>query len=169
MKKSLTRVTLPVFLFVVFFSFTGKSAEAYTLQSHDEIRIGNSVLFLLNFGFGHEKHTIEIPALADSDDTHTRNALSYRVVNEDNDVAIGTAHGIVLSATGIGKDGMYSSEKNEGVLYTLAVLFTPEEIKTTDESYRVMVTHLPFTFDRTIQLQLNPSELTYYVSDFISL
>ena len=75
---------------------------------------------------------------------------------------------MVLSTAKLNAEKMYVTQKNIGKKFTLAVFFTPEPYEL-EKKYRLQVNHLPFYFDGAQQLQLNPSELVYYTTKYISL
>jgi hypothetical protein len=66
------------------------------------------------------------------------------------------------------EDGMYVIPKGVAASFTLLVMYTIGEGET-DTMFRNQVTHLPFTFDKTEQQKLNPSELQYYVTPLVAL
>lgn len=108
-----------------------------------------------------------MPLLAQNGGEKSNAAVSYEILDEDGEKAAGNAFGIVLSTADIGEKGQYVTEKGMGRKFVLAVFFTPT-VRDADE-YRMQVTHLPFSFNGTQELQLNPSELKYYTTGLLPL
>lgn len=155
-------------LTVLFFSFT-TSAHAYFTTAQKEIRLSDgSGLFLIEYSFGMAKYEVYMTPFAQRSLTTDTKMVSYEILNEKNEVVAGKAVGIVLSDTMLNKDIQYVVSKNASKKFTLAVFFTPDK-KNTGEKYRLHVTYLPFKFDGTQQLQLNPSELEKYTTKGIAL
>lgn len=142
--------------------------EAYFTTAQKEIDLGNGTgLFLIEYRFGMEKRDVQLPVLTRRGEKKLRDTVSYEIVNKDGEKAKGVANGFVLSTAKIDKDRMYVAKRGEAQTFTLAVFFTPE---TPDmDEYRLQVTYLPFTFNKKQELQLNPSELTYYTTDLLPL
>ena len=135
--------------------------HAFTIND----RIG---VFTIEYQFGHEKYDVYMPILALRGSTERSDALSYEILNEDDLKTKGTAAGIVLSSTARVEDGMYRIPKGTSATFTLLGFYTPHASEH-DDTFRMQVTHLPFSFNETQELQLNPSELTYYVTPALTL
>lgn len=160
-----------IFFFLSFIIFTPSNAHAY-FTTHQEARsLGNQTgLYLIEFKFGSPEHQVHMPIMAQNTTATNSTMVSYEILNEDDDVVTtGTAMGIVLSNASLDSDGtMYVTPKGFLKTFTLAVFFTPEK-SDANKKYRLQVTYLPFNFDGTQQLKLNPSELQYYKTKLISL
>ena len=159
-----------VFILLTIFLAIPSISSAYFTTAQSEMKLGaDSALFLIDFSFGTAQHEVQIPILAtQSSETPKSDAVAYTIFDEDGNTAIGTASAIVLSKASINKSGKYSVAKGLSQNFTLAVVFTPTVVTKVNE-YRLQVTHLPFTFDGTQELQLNPSELTYYTTDLLEI
>lgn len=94
--------------------------------------------------------------------------LSYQILDGQNNPVQGTAVGIVLSDAEIDLDGVYEVPAGTSKTFKLAVFFTPPENEPL-EKYKLQVTHLPFSFVGSQDLELNPSELQYYVTPKLKL
>lgn len=159
-----------VFILLTIFLAIPSISSAYFTTAQSEIKLSDeSALFLIDFSFGMAKHEVQIPITAiQSSEAQTNSAVAYTIFDEDGNTAIGTASAIVLSRAEINKNGKYSVAKGLSQNFTLAVVFTPTVVTKVNE-YRLQVTHLPFTFDGTQELQLNPSELKYYTTDLLEI
>lgn len=150
------------------FSLNFNHAHAYFTTSQKEIDLKNgSGLFLIDYAFGTKKHSIQLPIQASDTANKQSDTIEYAILDKDGNVARGKTSAIALSHAKISKNGYYAIDKSSVQRFTLAVFFTPET-KDSGE-YRLQVTSLPFTFDGTQQLQLNPSELQYYKTKLLSL
>lgn len=153
---------LAILLSASFFS-TNTQADAYFTTHQEVVPLKNgSALFLIDYAFGMEKRDVYLPVFARNTASTSNNFVSYSILDGHNTEAKGTINGIVLSDTPI-KDSMYITPKGHQKNFRLAVLFTPLTA-TPQETYRLQVNYLPFNFDGTQQLQLNPSELQYYTT-----
>lgn len=159
-----------IFLLLIIFLAVPNISNAYFTTAQSEMKLGDgSALFLIDFSFGTMKYDVQIPITAtQSLGAPTHNAVAYTIFDEDGDTAIGTASAIVLSKAKINKEGKYHVAKGVSQNFTLAVIFTPTVVTKVNE-YRLQVTHLPFTFNETQELQLNPSELKYYTTDLLEI
>jgi hypothetical protein len=103
-----------------------------------------------------------MPIFAEHTKATSTDFLSYEIVDTDGVKVPGKARGIVISEA-----PMHASEyripKGTAEDFSLIVAFDPDEDVTTDE-YHLNVNYLPFNFDGTQQLKLNPSELQYYTT-----
>ncbi len=162
-------IILGCIIAVSFFVFSGGNAQAYftTSQSATAIDI-HSALFTIDYSFGTEKHALHLPLMAHMGTEKSNTAVSYVILDEDGVVVPGKVAGFVFSSALLGKDSMYTVPKSVAEKFTLIAVFTPTTVVEGKE-YRLQVTHLPFNFDGSQQLQLNPSELQYYTTKLISL
>lgn len=155
------------FLFISFLGFAHNS-HAYFTTAQKEINLGNGTgLFLIDYSFGMAKHEVLLPMVALQTAREATNTVGFSIINKDGQEVQGKISAIVLSHAKITEDGLYKTTKGAGQKFTLAVFFTPE-VQNVNE-YRLQVTNLPFNFDRKQQLQLNPSELTYYTTKLLAL
>lgn len=149
--------------------FIPRETHAYfTTDQHAESLNQKSVLFTIDYTFGVEKHNIHMPVLTSMGENKSTTTASYVIVNEAGEAVEGTATGIIFSKAKLQKNGMYEVRKGIANSFTLAVIFTPTEHPST-HSYHLQMTNLPFNFDGTQQLQLNPSELQYYKTKSITI
>ncbi len=153
---------------VCFLNISPHTTNAYftTDQKTFELDKG-SALFLIDYEFGHKNREVQMPFLTKSTSTTATNTLSYSVLNKDGHEVAGKFSAIILSNTKLGENTMYVVPKGFAKKFTLIVVFTPSASTTPD--YHLQVTHLPFNFDGKQQLELNPSELQYYVTPYTDL
>lgn len=152
----------------VFFTIPS-STHAYFTTSQKAIPLENgSGLFLIEYAFGMEKHDVTLPIFATTTERVQDTEIGYEIRTSDNEKISGKTTAIVLSGAEIKTDKMYHIRKGTSQKMLLAVLFTPDKNER-GQSYTLNVTHLPFQFDTTQKLQLNPSELRYYVSPALTL
>ncbi len=146
------------------------TTHAYFTTAQSAFSLGNgSGLFLIDYKFGMEKREVYMPISAVMSQTVTSStSVSYIILDSEGNEVAGKASAIVLSSTSITDDLIYKISKTQVGKFTLMVVFTPTE-KKVGETYRLLVTYLPFNFDRAQQLQLNPSELKYYTTKPITL
>ena len=123
-------------------------------------------IYLVEFKLGHQKHDVYVPITATTGNMGDT-TLTYTLYDTDNMSIDGATTGMVISDARI-DDGMYKVPAGTKKTFTLFTTFTPEKIET-DGQYRLEVTSLPFSFDGTQQLGLNPSELQYYTTDYLKL
>ncbi len=162
-------IVLAFLLGLSFITFGTNQALAYFTTAQEAVALDNhSGLFLIDYTFGVAKHEVHLPVHAQNNGTNSPSAVSFTILDENNAVVEGTATAVVLSNASLQRNGMYRVSKNLGRKFTLAVIFTPTTPKP-EKTYRLQVTHLPFDFDGTQALQLNPSELKYYTTKPISL
>lgn len=160
-------VSLVLAVSFVFF-VTPETARAYFTTSQSAVAVDGetSAVFLIEYRFGNGKHDLHMPIIAERGTERTDSVLSYEILDTAGKPAPGTAMGIVLSDAPIGA-GEYVVQKGFAKRFTLLVVFKPETVS--ESEYRLQVTQLPFTFDGTQALQLNPSELTYYTTPPLTL
>lgn len=133
----------------------------------------HAAVFAIQYEFGLEKYDIYMPIgiernLAWEND---EKKVGYTVRNDEEIVSGGTTAGLVLSSAPI-VDGMYKIAKGTVEKMTLfVVLTTPADAHEMD--YALQVDALPYFVDRggdeLQKLQLNPSELQYYVTKEVEL
>lgn len=152
------------------FIFGVHTTHAYFTTAQSAYSLGNgSGLFLIDYKFGMEKRDVYMPISAVMNQAITSStSVSYTILDSKGNEVAGKASAIVLSSTSITDDILYKISKTQVGTFTLMVAFTPTE-KKVGEKYRLLVTYLPFNFDRAQQLQLNPSELKYYTTKLITL
>lgn len=163
-----------IFLTLSFLLLATPRAEAYFTTNQKAVAFdGGSALFLIEYAFGVEKYNVHMPILAQDSNEKSSTQVSYAVFDETGKEVEGTVAGIVLSSATLDKSGMYIVPKGTAKRFTLAVVFTPSApvptVENTVKKYRLQVTHLPFSFNGTQELQLNPSELQYYTTKLIAL
>lgn len=157
-----------IIAFIAFFLCATPTHAYFTTGQHAEALTGGA-LFTIDYSFGAPKHDVYLPFSTHNSSTNKENtAVSYSILDEDGNDVKGKHSAIVLSNALLEKNGMYKVAKGIAKKFTLAVVFIPE-IQNPDTTYRLQVTHLPFNFDGTQQLQLNPSELQYYTTKPLSL
>ncbi|MFZ2253503.1 MAG: hypothetical protein WAW13_05060 [Minisyncoccia bacterium] len=156
-------------LLASFFFFSTQSTHAYFTTNQSAMVLNDhTILFLIDYTFGTPTHEVTLPVKALNSTEKQNDAVSFSVLDKDNAIIAGKTTSIVLSNAALNAQRMYVTPKSVGKKFTLAVFFTPESYELHKE-YRLQVNHLPFNFDGTQQLQLNPSELVYYTTKFISL
>ena len=164
-----TRVSYAFFFGIIAILFFTQSAEAYVTTDQDAVALDNhAALFLIDYEFGHGSREMHLPIFASST-AESAKLVSYEIVDDEGVAVGGKSAGIVFSTAPYRPEaGMYVIPKNEKETFTLAVVFTPDSFSA-DTRYRLKVTNLPFSFNGEQQLELNPSELTYYTTEGISL
>lgn len=170
-KHTLKPTALITFFLLSFFLFTTSETNAYFTTNQKAVTLKNNTgLFLIEYSFGMGKHEVHMPILAENTTTTSNTRVSYQIIDdEDIVVSTGTTAGLVLSNAPLASDtAQYVTPKGESKKFTLAVFFTPEQANA-NKKYRLQVTHLPFNFNGTQQLQLNPSELKYYTTKPLQL
>jgi hypothetical protein len=151
--------------FVIF--FPNVSAAYFTTNQQAFAANKTLGLYTIEFKFGHGSRDVYIPINALSGYQKSSNALTYQIINNEKEQALGTTSGIVLSSTPV-KDGMYVIPKGKTATFTLLTFFTPSDVEE-GATFRTQVTNLPFLFDGTQELALNPSELTPYTTELVPL
>jgi hypothetical protein len=143
-------------------------SHAYFTTNQEAFTVNGSVgVFVIDFSFGHERHEVHIPVSAKRDSVHTPAAMAYDVVDANGVSGRGSSVGIVLSDAKI-KNGEYVVPKGVSESFRLLVLYT-KGASDTETAFRTQVTHLPFSFNGTTNLQLNPSELQYYTTKLVPM
>lgn len=166
---SMKFILITLFLLISFFASTGTRAQAYFTTSQSATPLDNHTgLFLIEYSFGVPGHALHLPVSARNTGDASRDAVSFSMLDDQGERVDGKIASIVFSNATLERNGMYFVPKNVAKKFTLAVVFTPTT-PNPSEKYRLQVTHLPFDFDGTQQLQLNPSELKYYTTKLISL
>ena len=156
---------ITTFIFVVFLLLgtIPTNTDAYFTTGQNAFTVDNKTgVFTIDFAFGHKNYDVYIPVLAIHNGNPSENQLSYALQGNDNETAKGSSVGIVLSDAPV-KNGMYVIPKGKSATLKLLVLFTKDTAFSVG-TYTLAVTHLPFSFNKTQQLKLNPSELKYYIT-----
>jgi hypothetical protein len=161
-------IIITLILFVSFVAFVSPSHAYFTTKQETIALPSHSGLFLIDYDFGVKKSDVRLPVSAVHTSSSSRNAVSYTILDQNNTAVEGTVAGFVYSKAKLQKNGMYFIPKNQAQRLTLAVVFTPKVVDA-NKQYRLQVNYLPFTFNGTQELQLNPSELKYYTTKLISL
>lgn len=160
----------PVFLFMILLAvFVDTStAFAYFTTKQEAFTVNQKyAVFLIDFSFGHADHSITIPLLASTTETRATTSLSYQVLNSTESVAQGAVTGIVIGDVPLAH-GVYMVPKGKAGHFTLLAVYTKSPIEPSG-AFHMSVSGLPFTFDGTQELQLNPSELQYYRTPSVPL
>ncbi len=140
------------------------ASHAYFTTNQEAIPVGGGALFTIEYAFGVGKHTLHMPIFTERGTERKNSTLSYEILDGEGNPGGGKAVGIVLSSAPV--SGLeYVVSRGIKRHFTLLVAYAPEK----PGEYRLQVTQLPFSFDGTQQLQLNPSELTYYATKLIPL
>ncbi len=172
MTTHISQLQTTVFIFaslVLFFLFSNIS-EAYFTTAQSAQKIGDSILFTIDYSFGSASYDMELPILAKRQITLENDYVSYEIYDdaepEKNDVVAGEAFALVLSDAPITDDITYEIEDGESRNMTLFVLFKPENPSFGDK-YSLQVEALPFKIGGT-QNKLNNPELRPYTTKLIS-
>ncbi|HEX4799144.1 MAG TPA: hypothetical protein VFV22_01265 [Candidatus Paceibacterota bacterium] len=156
-----TYVTLMIVIFAGMFLLLPTNTHAYFTTNQKAISLNSHTgLFLIEYAFGTKKYDITMPVQATTSSIKDDTVLGYEIRDTHGDVVHGKTQAIILSNATLGRDGMYHIQKGTAQKMLLAVFFTPDTPQR--DAYNLQVTHLPFQFDETQKLQLNPSELIYY-------
>ena len=165
-----SRIRLNIVLLLglcLIFLIAPNTTSAYFMTNQGALSVEpHGTLFFIEYTFGTEKNDIYMPIRVALGSTTATNTIGYHVYNEDGVVVPGKASAIILSNAPFDTHtGMYTTKKSTSKKYTLVSVFTPDTV-VPDQKYRLQVNHLPFNFNGTQQLQLNPSELQYYTTDY---
>jgi hypothetical protein len=160
---------IPLAALIFTFLIGPTQTHAYLTTGQQAFTVnGETAVFLIDFTFGHGKYDLELPLRAQrSSSAASTSTLQFDVLNADNEPGKGTALGIVLGDTRH-TSSLYTIPRGKKENLRLLVLYT----RTPDEdgmSFRTQVTELPFSFKGVQSLQLNPSELTHYVTNPLPL
>ncbi len=151
-------------LFVGLLAFSGATdARAYNTTHQESFTVdGKTVVYVIDYAFGHEKYNLTLPMHAVHTHTTATDTLGYEVRTKDGVQGKGKAVGIVLSKAQLG-NGVYTTKKGILTDFRLLVLYTiaPGEKV---EDFSMNVTHLPFAFKGVQDLELNASELRAYTT-----
>lgn len=143
-------------------------ADAYFTTGQNAFTVNNKIgVYTIKFEFGHAKYDIYIPVHAFRDSAKNNSRVTYTMLDDKAEIAQGESIGIILSPLKV-KNGMYMVPKGKKATFTLLAFYTPS-VAETESNFRLQVTDLPFSFDRTQQLQLNESELRYYTTNLLTL
>lgn len=157
-----------LFFCALIFVTTTQNTHAYFTTAQNAFTANDTMgVYTVDFSFGHEDYDIYIPVHAERGNGQSNESLMYEILDDEKETAHGDAIGIVLGNVPV-RDGMYIVPKGYKASFTLLVFFSPNETETESE-FRTQVTYLPFRFDGTRQLQLNPSELVPYTTKLLSL
>lgn len=152
-------------LFVVFLCF--EEVHAYRTTDQNAFTLdGRTGIYTIEYSFGHGHYDVYMPSLAQSRSAVSDTALSYTILDDEDEIAKGTHTALILSNATY-QNGMYIVPKGVRARFTLLIVFTPSDDET-ESHFRAEVTHLPFRLDETHQ-KLNPSELDYYTSPTLHL
>jgi hypothetical protein len=169
MSHTITHIRLSVLGVLCALYFTATPTYAYFTTGQNAETLTGGALFTIDYTFGMTKHDVLMPFFAHEQGVApSTDAVSYTILDEDNLAVPGKASAIILSTATLEKNGVYRVVKGGAKKFTLAVVFAPET-PNPEKTYRLQVTNLPFNFDGTQQLQLNPSELKYYTTKSISM
>ena len=140
-------------------------ASAYLTTDQAAVKLGDSVgLFTVTYSFGHGDRDMLLPIMA-VEEAETAGQVGYVFLDDDDEVlSEQSAVGIVLTGdeTVTVENGQYRIPAGERAAFTLLVLL---EAGATQPDTSLLVSHLPFTMvidGRSIENQLNDSELQYY-------
>lgn len=162
-------------LLVFSIAFLPATSFAYFTTGQQAMRLSeNAALFTIEYAFGLNDHDMYMPVLAvrNLSEENSRTKVGYSIREESETITTeGTTAGIVLSSAPI-VDGMYKLEKGKAQKMTLLVLYITDP-EAHEEDYALQVDWLPFSVDKggaqRQQLQLNPSELQYYITKEVEL
>ncbi len=169
MTHTISSIRIGLLSTLLAFAFLATPTHAYFTTAQSAETLTGGALFTIDYSFGMAKHDVYLPFHAHNQSiAPSTDAISYSVLDEDGTPVAGKVSAIVLSNATLGADAMYKAKKGGAKKFTLAVVFVPE-IKDAEKTYRLQVTNLPFNFDGTQQLQLNPSELKYYTTKSIEI
>lgn len=156
------------FAFLLFVLSPLTTHAYFTTAQHAVALNAQTALFTIEYAFGLEDHDIYMPVLAVRNLSVENDAKNVGYTIREDEITVttaGTATGIVLSKAPI-VDGMYKLAKGAAHKMTLLVLYSTK-VDAFEEDYALQVDSLPYTVDRETvmqKLQLNPSELTYYIT-----
>ncbi len=156
-----------MFLAFGFISISNVEAYETTNQAAFTDQKEKTGVFLIAFAFGHEKYDIHIPISAFSSTEKNNNHLSYSIIDDEEERAIGSTVGLVLSSAKL-ENGMYVVPKGKKMKFTLIAFYEPNVLET-ESQFRLQVNHLPFSFGNVQELKLNESELEAYTTERITL
>lgn len=158
------RLSITLLSYIAFFIMLVPSAYGYKTTEQKAVALDeNTTLYTISFEFGHEKYAVGIPSAATFGATSS-DTIQYAFIDtEGTTLENPDAYAFVVSKTSLASSFLYETKPGWGGQFTLAVILN-KPAQTPDARYRLHVTHLPFFFDQTRQLQLNPSELQYYVT-----
>ena len=152
------------------------NVSAYFTTNQAAYKIDDThAVFVLEYKFGHKDNDMYLPMLTERDllfKNKKRDRVGYTLRTRTGEVTHeGATQGLVLSSAPI-VDGMYKLEKGKVHKLWLVVALTTEKDLTASK-YALQVEKLPFLMGkdalRLQKLQLNPSELQYYVTPNVKL
>lgn len=170
----ITQISIGVFT-MLFLALLPQVTLGYFTTGQTATKLSNTAsLFTIEYAFGWGKNDIYMPIFAERGLAweSTLKKVGYTLREDAKDIATnGKASAIVLSNAPI-VDGMYKLEKGKAQKMTLVVVFTTAST-TPETDYALQVDRLPFYVDKGNKqlqtLQLNPSELAYYVTKEVEL
>jgi len=160
-------ISLGVVVLILTF-ITPQVSQAYFTTAQNAVKINpTTALFTIEYVFGHDDYDLYMPILAERGLMWKgdANKVGYTFRQDDEEVLLGRAAGMVLSNAPI-VNGMYKIEKGTAKKLLFFVLLSTQT-DTPEMDYALQVENLPFKMDdkgTLEQLQLNPSELQYYVT-----
>jgi hypothetical protein len=170
---SIQKISLGLCAAFIVASFPFASHAYFTTNQIASTFNKNTALFAIQYDFGLEKNDIYMPIMAERNLPweNDQKKVGYTLRNDKDVVTSGTTSGLVLSSAPI-VDGMYKIAKGTVERMTLFVLLTtPSDAYEMD--YALQVDALPYYMDKgedeLMKLQLNPSELTKYVTKEVEL
>lgn len=162
-------------LTIALFSILPIGAHAYFTTDQSAFKLNErTAVYSIKYAFGLEDYDIYMPIFAERDLSWDANdkKVGYSMREDGVEaVAHGAATGLVLSGAPI-VDGMYKIAKGAAQEMILFVILTiPED--TLEMDYALQVDKLPYYVDKggdeLHALQLNPTELQYYITPEIEL
>lgn len=148
------------------YTTTATTAQAYLVSDSASFTVGDTVLSLLTYRFGHVHHDIWMPLEATTS-VGSETALHFDIKNENGETARGSKSGIVLSSAPV-ESGWYIAPIGTSTSFTLLTIYKKEATES-GHTFHTEVTALPFRFDGVTKLELNPAELTSYRSKSATL
>jgi len=150
-------------------------SEAYFTTSQSAVQLNaHAAMYLIEYSFGLPDNDIYMPVIAQRDLAweSTQKKAGYSFTENGSHIHTqGTAAALVVSDAPI-VDGMYKIEKGSAKKMTL-LAFLITDPKAHEDDYALQVTKLPYYVDKGADeldaLQLNPSELQYYVTKEVEL
>jgi hypothetical protein len=160
---------------VLFIAFLPTATFAYFTTNQQAVKLSEqAALFTIEYEFGLEDHALTMPVMAvrNLSEENSRTKVGYSIREESETLTTkGSAVGIVLSKAPI-VNGMYTLEKGIAHKMTLLVIYTTPK-DALEEDYALQVDWLPYNINRNDgregELQLNSSELQYYVTKEVEL
>jgi hypothetical protein len=150
------------------------AAEAYFTTGQTATKLSpNVALFTIEYAFGLKDHDMYMPIIAERNllRESSEKKVGYVFTDNGKNKEEGTSVALVLSSAPIEK-GMYKIAKGAAQKMTLLAFLSVDE-RVTEEDFALHVQKLPYYVDKGGKaleaLQLNPSELQYYLTNEIEL